>query len=176
MATLIRKRQIEPDSWQLLRAACAAGPAAVPASGDLIIPARLWLDARAVLRERPGRIGVWLASEDDPAPLAADLPLFGIVAVDFPRFTDGRGYTTARLLRERYGWRGELRAMGDIQRDQLFYLARCGFDSFLLREGEDAQAALAAFGDFDEAYQAAADQTLPLYRRRAQARLRRTAA
>jgi uncharacterized protein (DUF934 family) len=91
---------------------------------------------------------------------------FALVAVNFPQFTDGRGYSSARLLRERYGWRGELRAIGDVFRDQLFYLARCGFDAFALRQGEDAQAALAAFDDFSDAYQTAADRPLPLFRRR----------
>jgi uncharacterized protein (DUF934 family) len=86
--------------------------------------------------------------------------------VNFPKFTDGRGYSTGRLLRERYGYRGELRAIGDIFRDQLLYLSRCGFDAFVLRPGEDPQAALAAFGDFSEAYQAAVDRPLPLFRRR----------
>jgi uncharacterized protein (DUF934 family) len=86
--------------------------------------------------------------------------------VKFPSFTDGRGYSVGRLLRERYGWTGELRAVGDIQRDQLFYLARCGFNAFALREGEDVDAALTAFADFSERYQASVDQPLPLFRRR----------
>ena len=98
-----------------------------------------------------------------------------MIAVNFPQFTDGRGYSTARLLRERYGWKGELRAIGDIQRDQLYYLSRCGFDAFLLNDGLDAaqgdslrsvQNALSAFNDFSEAYQTSADQPVPLFRRR----------
>ena len=89
-----------------------------------------------------------------------------MIAVNFPQFTDGRGYSTARLLRERYGWKGEMRAIGDIQRDQLYYLSRCGFDSFLLNEGFDPQEALTAFNDFSEAYQTAVDQPVPLFRRR----------
>ena len=70
----------------------------------------------------------------------------------FPAFTDGRGYSTARLLRQRYGFAGELRAFGDILRDQLFELARCGFDSFVLRDDQDADDALRAFDDFSETY------------------------
>jgi uncharacterized protein (DUF934 family) len=89
-----------------------------------------------------------------------------LIAVNFPQFTDGRGYSIARLLRERYSWRGELRAIGDVLRDQLFYLARCGFDAFMLREGQDAQAALAAFNDFSEGYQASVERPQPLFRRR----------
>jgi uncharacterized protein (DUF934 family) len=86
--------------------------------------------------------------------------------VSFPKFTDGRGFSTARLLRERYRYRGELRAVGDVLRDQLLFLARCGFDAFALRADQDPDAALAAFEDFTEAYQGGTDQPLPLFRRR----------
>jgi uncharacterized protein (DUF934 family) len=109
---------------------------------------------------------VWLSVTDDPAAVAQDLAHFQLIAVRFPSFTDGRGYSTGRLLRQRYGWQGELRAIGHIQRDQLFYLARCGFDAFDLREGEDTEAALAAFGDFSEAYQTSVERPVPLFRRR----------
>ena len=88
-----------------------------------------------------------------------------LVAIRFPAFTDGRGYSTARLLRQRHGWTGELRAVGDVLRDQMFYLARCGFDTFDLKDGESVAEALAGFGDFSEAYQSAADRG-PLFRRR----------
>ena len=114
-------------------------------------------DAGEVLRLEPA---------DDPARLAPRLAFASRVEVNFPSFTDGRGYTLARLLRERHGYAGELRAVGDVPRDQLFNLARCGFDAFLLREGEDADAALAAFRDFSEAYQASVERPLPLFRRR----------
>lgn len=73
-----------------------------------------------------------------------------LISVLFLAFTDGRGYSTARLLRARYGYGGELRAIGDVLRDNIFYLSRVGFDAMALREGEDAQAALAAFSDFSE--------------------------
>ena len=107
-----------------------------------------------------------LEPADDPATVAHRLGTVAHVQVNFPSFTDGRGYSIARLLRERHGYRGELRAVGDVQRDQLFNLARCGFDAFLLREGEDAQAALDALQDFSEAYQASVERPLPLFRRR----------
>ena len=110
--------------------------------------------------------GLRLEPHDDPAAVAARLGAAGRVDVNFPKFTDGRGYSIARLLRERYGYRGELRAVGDVQRDQLFYLSRVGFDAFLLREGEDPGAALAALADFSEAYQASVERPLPLFRRR----------
>jgi uncharacterized protein (DUF934 family) len=112
-----------------------------------------------------GEIGVWLAPADDPAPLAADLAHLPVIAIDFPQFTDGRGYSQARLLRERYRYAGELRAIGDVGRDQLYYLAQCGFDGFLLPDGRDAEAALASFNDFSDGYQATAART-PWFRRR----------
>ena len=99
--------------------------------------------------------------------MAADLDDFTVIGVHFPKFTDGRGYSIARLLRERYGYKGELRAFGDIGRDQIFLLNRVGFDSFLIGEGRNAEDALAAFDDFPEVYQAGADLPIPLFRRRA---------
>jgi uncharacterized protein (DUF934 family) len=113
----------------------------------------------------PGEV-LRLEPADDPAAVAHRLGGAARVEVNFPSFTDGRGYSIARLLRERHGYRGELRAVGDVQRDQLFYLARCGFDAYLLRDGDDAGAALAAFSDFSEAYQASVERPQPLFRRR----------
>ena len=108
-----------------------------------------------------------LEPTDDPGALAGRLTALAVVAVNFPKYGDGRGYSIGRLLRERYGYQGELRAIGEVARDHLQLMAQCGFDSFQLREGEDAQAALDAFDDFSEAYQASAAQPQPLFRRRA---------
>jgi uncharacterized protein (DUF934 family) len=166
MAAIIRNRSVVNDSWRLLRPGADGRPPAIPLAGDIIVPLNLWRGARADLLPRVGRIGVWLESHEDPAEVAEDLKLFGVVAVDFPKSGDGRGYSTARLLRSRYGWRGELRAIGDIFRDHLHFLAACGFDSFALRSGEDPHQALAAFEDFSEAYQSSAERPLPLFRRR----------
>ena len=109
---------------------------------------------------------VVLEPTDDPRSLAERLPGLKLIAVNFPKYGDGRGYSIACLLRERYGYKGELRAIGVVARDHLQLMAQCGFDAFQLREGEDAQAALAAFGDISEAYQASAAQPVPLFRRR----------
>ncbi|HTP61826.1 MAG TPA: DUF934 domain-containing protein [Burkholderiales bacterium] len=109
---------------------------------------------------------VVLEPTDDPRSLAERLPGLKVIAVNFPKYGDGRGYSIARLLRERYGYKGELRAVGVVARDHLQLMAQCGFDSFQLREGEDVQAALAAFGDISESYQATAAQPVPLFRRR----------
>ena len=101
--------------------------------------------------------------------LAGDVARLPLIAVDFPKFGDGRGYSTARLLREKYRYTGELRAIGDILRDQLYFLLQCGFDTFALQPGRDVAGALAAFDDFSDSYQATVAQPLPLFRRRLQA-------
>ena len=108
---------------------------------------------------------MWLAPADDPAALADDLASLALVAIDFPSFTDGRGYSSARLLRERLGYRGELRAVGDIQRDQLYYLSQVGFDAFAVAEERDVEAALAGLRDFSDGYQITQART-PWFRRR----------
>jgi uncharacterized protein (DUF934 family) len=161
MHLLIKNRRLHSDSWRLLETG-----AAVPPVGDVIVPLPVWLGKRAALAARDGRAGVWLAPHEDPGALAGDLDRLPLVAVSFPKFSDGRGFSTARLLRERYGYRGELRAVGDVLRDQLLFLARCGFDAFALRADQDPDAALAAFDELTEAYQAGVDQPVPLFRRR----------
>ena len=94
-----------------------------------------------------------LESGDDPASVADRLARAARVEVSFPKFGDGRGYSIARLLRSRYGYRGELRAVGQVARDNLHFLERCGFDAFLLRDGEDPHEALRGFEDFSVSYQ-----------------------
>jgi uncharacterized protein (DUF934 family) len=108
---------------------------------------------------------VRLEPADDPASVSLE----GVsrVEVNFPKFGDGRGYSIATLLRTRYGYRGELRAVGHITRDLLFFMESCGFDAYELREGEDAHAALAAFEEFSDPYQASVARPVPLFRRRA---------
>ncbi len=110
---------------------------------------------------------VRLEPTDDPASVADRLDRIARVEVNFPKFGDGRGYSIGRLLRERYGYKGELRAVGWVVRDHLLYMESCGFDAFLLREGEDPEEALTGFQDFSESYQASVTKPLPLFRRRA---------
>lgn len=154
---LIKNRRVEQNTWHMLRA-----DEPIPEQGDVIVPLSVWRERSRELSGRDGLTGVWLEPADDPAEIG---PMPVLIAVHFPAFTDGRGYSTARLLRQRHGFAGELRATGDILRDQLYELDRCGFDSFLLREDQDLAEALRAFDDFSDAYQAAADQG-PLFDRR----------
>jgi uncharacterized protein (DUF934 family) len=167
MATLIKLRQTIEDNWQLLEPAADGALPAVPPRGDVIVPLVIWQHRRRSLLARDGGLGIWLDGDDGPELIADDLEHFDVVAINFPKFTDGRGYSTARLLRDRHGYQREIRAIGDVQRDQLLHLSRCGFDAFVLKEGRDPRTALSAFADFSEAYQATFEQPLPLFRRRA---------
>jgi uncharacterized protein (DUF934 family) len=130
--------------------------------------ATLIKNRRIVESTPPSETGEVLRLEptDDPAAFADRLGRVARVEVNFPKFGDGRGYSIARLLRERYGYKGELRAVGQVVRDHLYYMERCGFDAFLLRDGEDPVEALTGFGDFSESYQASVAQPIPLFRRR----------
>ncbi len=121
-------------------------------------------ERRIVVQPSPPELT--LQAVDDPAALADRLAGVSVVAVNFPKFSDGRGYSIGRLLRERHGYKGELRAVGEVARDHLQLMAQCGFDAFELREGENVEEALAAFEDFSDFYQASAAQPQPLFRRR----------
>ena len=120
----------------------------------------------ALPTESRGAVGVWLAPDDEPARVAPHVEALPLIAVDFPSFKDGRGYSTAVLLRRRHGFRGDLRAIGDVLVDQLFYLRRVGFSSFALRADQDPEAAVAALRTFPDVYQGSVDQPLPHFRRR----------
>ena len=139
---------------------------AVPA-GQVIVPLSVWLAQKSELKSRSD-IGVWLDSDETADLLGEDAQSLPLVAVNFPTFMDGRAFSTARLLRERFGFTGELRAVGNFIRDQLCYLRRCGVNAFAFSNPEtDLQAALKSLNDFTEYYQASVDQPLPLFRRRA---------
>lgn len=129
--------------------------------------ATLIKDRRIVTQLSPPELV--LAPTDDPAAIAARIGGLTTIAINFPKFGDGRGYSIVRLLRERYGYKGELRAIGEVARDHLHAMAQCGFDAFQLREGENPQDALEAFDDFSEQYQATVSQPVPLFRRRSPA-------
>lgn len=111
-------------------------------------------------RIKPGE-GAILMPADDPATLQPFFADLAMIAIEFPRAVDGRGFSNARLLRQRLHWAGELRAVGDVLIDQLFYMARCGFDSFALRGDQDVPTAIAAFSSFPDVYQDAADASHP---------------
>jgi uncharacterized protein (DUF934 family) len=170
MASIIKNRAIVNDDWSVVR---PAEDGALPAvselpAGKVIVPLALWQAERdALVASRSAAdLGVWLAPDNEPADIVGDFDKLALIAVDFPVFRDGRGYSIGRLLRERYGYKGELRAIGDVLRDQITFMFRCGFDAYALRADKDFNDALKAFDDFSVQYQGAVD-TSPLFRRRA---------
>jgi uncharacterized protein (DUF934 family) len=152
---LLRDGLIVDDEWSYV--AEAAGNPATP----LILTFNQWQTERDTFTARGGLLGVVLAPADKVEQLAPDLARFALVGAEFSGPAEGRGYTQARLLRERWGFSGELRATGFVHRDQLFFLARCGFNSFELPDA-DLEAARAALSTFSAAYQPANDAGLPL--------------
>ncbi|MBT4907006.1 MAG: DUF934 domain-containing protein [Rhodospirillaceae bacterium] len=150
---LIRDRALSEDSWRYIE-----DGEPVPSEGGAIVSLERWWTEREQLSGRNAPIGVRLHSDTAAESLVADIDRLDLVAVPFNQFKDGRGYSTARLLRERYGFTGELRAVGNILRDQLAFLERCGFDSFEYAGGTDAAEALTAFDEIDIVYQTATDR------------------
>jgi uncharacterized protein (DUF934 family) len=135
----------------------------------LIVPYTLWQTNKSVLTNKvnEGKIGLLLQGEHDIHEENDGVSAFTLIAINFPSFMDGRGFSVARLLRERYQFTGELRATGGVIRDQLCYLQRCGFSSFDLADDIDVTAAAESLKDLTEAYQVSADKPAPLFRRRA---------
>jgi uncharacterized protein (DUF934 family) len=152
---LLRDGLVAIDDWQYLAEAPVEG--AVP----LIVPYDRWLQDRDQWISRGGRLGVLLAPAHPVEPLVADLSKLALIAAEFSGPSEGRGYSQARLLRERWKFGGELRAAGYVRPDQIFFMARCGFNSFELADG-DIEAASAAFSTFSAAYQPSNDAGLAL--------------
>ena len=158
---LIKDKAIVEDSYTLVESVDA-----LPESGDILIDIAIWADAKAKLDGYNGNIGLRIVGETEPEDIADDMASLALIAIEFPAFKDGRGYSLARLLRERFGFTGELRATGDVLRDQLFFLMRCGFNSFAIREDRDIEDALNGLSDFSVVYQADANEKKPIYQRR----------
>lgn len=162
---IIKNKTIVADDWIVLRLNEQESAENVTvAGGKVIVPLQVWLQQRDALQQR-AEIGVWLASAERPEDLKGDIHKFSVIAVDFPKFSDGRGYSIAYNLRARLGYTRELRAIGDVLRDQLFYMQRVGFDAFATRPDRNIEDALKGLTDFSEVYQTSFDQKLPLFRR-----------
>lgn len=154
---LLRDRQVVEDDWRYAEELAEGGGCA----DAVILSFDQWRRERAAWSARARRLGVVLLPEHRVEQLAPDLAHLSLVACSFPGPAEGRGYSQGRLLRERYAFQGELRTIGYVRIDQLFFLARCGFDSFELADG-DIAAASAAFSTFSAAYQPANDRGLAL--------------
>ena len=164
MQRIIKNGQVVDETWHLLAKDVTLD--VIPNCDDIIVPLALWREHAHALKARDGGLGVWLEAGDEIEEIADDLAHFQVIALEFPAFTDGRHSSTAYLLRTRYGYKGEVRAIGDVLRDQLFYMRRCGFDAFAIRADRDPVDALEGLKDFSVTYQAAADDERPLFRRR----------
>jgi uncharacterized protein (DUF934 family) len=176
-----------PNPWQFLpRVSVTTAPAAEAAPGaepqavtepvtlamalaqpatHLLVNALLWMSDKDGLLQSGRHIGVWLDSDQPASLIAADLPNLHLVALNFPGFMDGRAYSTAAVLRRHYGYTGEIRAIGDVLRDQLYFMKRCGFTTFELRDSVKLEDAQRAFKDFSGSYASTVEDPQPLFRR-----------
>lgn len=176
MPDIIKNGQIVSDDWQVisLPEGETAATIALP-PGRVIVPLAVWEQQREALTPRLGQgdVGVWLDGAEDPHTLSANIAQLPLIAIRFPKFSDGRGYSCAVLLRQRHGYRGELRAIGEVLRDQFNALKRCGFDALQPAAGRysrtQLEAAIANLSDFDQPYQASVSDPAPLFRRIARA-------
>jgi uncharacterized protein (DUF934 family) len=134
-----------------------SGVEAIPADGPVIVSLDQWKAHRDELLQRGTALGIRLHSDQPPELIADDLPRFAVVALEFPKFRDGRAYSYARLLRERYGFKGELRAVGEVLLEQLFFMLRTGFDAFDIQSANPLEDYRTALADFSVWYQPAAD-------------------
>lgn len=141
----------------------------IPLTGKILLPLTVWLAKKEglVMRMAAGEIGIVLQTHEPIEYLVNafdDLNRLPVIAIHVQIFADGRNFTLGNLLRTRYGFKNELRATGDIMRDQLYFLKRSGFDSYLIKEGRNAEEAIASLDDFTQPYQGATDD-VPVWRR-----------
>ncbi|HDY86445.1 hypothetical protein LCGC14_0553860 [marine sediment metagenome] len=157
---IIKDRAIVEDNWLHLDDEAAL------VAGDITVSITRWQEQHETLAKHQGGLGIRLTGEDPLEEIVPDLAEFSLIVLIFPAFTDGRCYSFARLLRDRYKFTGEIRAQGDVLYDQLHYMSLSGINSFELAEPEKIEQALAAFDYFSESYQTTALTPEPLYRRR----------
>jgi len=161
MANLIKGTEFANDEW--VRIADDA-----PVQDYALVSLTRWNNQQDELTAaaEAGKLGIFLESGETADLIGEAAQQFAVIGIDFPKFADGRGYSAARLLRERFGYQGDLRAQGDVLIDQLFFYARCGFTSYELRDDQDKEEALNAFGTFTVKYQNDANDQRPLFRHR----------
>ena len=158
---LLRDREIANDDWQTLEAG-----ADLPDAGRLILELAHWQELGTPASTDSRAIGVQLPNTEDVEALWPSISALPLIALSFPLYSDGRAYSQARLLRDRLGFRGRLRATGEVIRDQVLEMHRCGFDEIVPRADQSLDDCLRAFKDFSLAYQGAADGQPSIFRRR----------
>lgn len=149
---LLKSGSLVDDPWIFL-----ADGDPLPLAGAIIVSLKRWQEERADLIARADGLGVRLAAADHAGAVAADIPFLALIALEFPSFRDGRAYSTARLLRERFGFKGELRAVGNVLRDQLLFMHRCGIDAFEVKDAAAVDEWKQAMSEISVFYQATAD-------------------
>lgn len=164
MPKLIKDGAIIEDNYTLVTLQ-EDGSLVLP-NGPVLAKLALWQSHRDQLLAHPHAKAVQLAPDEFADSIAADLDKFDMIAVEFPVFKDGRGYSTAHALRGRLAYTGELRAVGDIFKDTMFYQQRCGFNAFAVKEGRDLNDALKGLSTFSRPYQGTAANTTPAFLRR----------
>ncbi|CAA0090866.1 Uncharacterised protein [BD1-7 clade bacterium] len=162
MPKLIKNAAIAEDGYQVIEDKTIVDAAVLP-EGDIIVHIDVW---NAIKDSTDRQVGVWLDSDTPPHDLAETCNSLPVIAINFPAFTDGRGYSYAHTLRMQYDYTGELRAIGDVLLDQLTYMNRVGFSSYAMREDQNLDVALKHLHDFTTPYQASIDKPEPLFRQR----------
>lgn len=158
---LLKNGSVASDPWQTV-----ADGEALPPAGPIILPFERWKAERASLLGRNTPLGVRMNNTQSVAELVPDFDRLEVIVLEFPKFTDGRAYSQARLLRERYGYRNELRASGNVLRDQLLFMQRCGFDAVEFDHADPEAAWKASTTSFSVFYQPTGDGRTPVERRR----------
>jgi len=156
MPLLINRELVSDDSWQLV------DEETLQQGGDIIVPLALYLENRDALLQREGRLAVQFNGDDDFDAVLQDKDQFALIAIDFPAFGDGRGFSLARILR-REGFAGQLRAVGSVTRDRFQYFERVGFDALQVADDRFDEACLASFDDLNVQYQGSTDNPKPIY-------------
>lgn len=160
--TLILNHASSTDDWAFLPLPEGIEPdeLQVPA-GKTIIPLAVW-QAQAALHARTD-VGVWLPNTTEPEHIHLNWAAFPVIALDFPKFTDGRSYSIAYVLRNRLGFKNQLRAVGDVLVDQVFLMSRVGFNAMKLRDNQKIESALRALNAFKTPYQGSTDDSRPFF-------------
>ena len=166
MQNLIKNGQVINDDWRILDKSSGLDALSTSTKSSVIVPLNFWKLYRREIEAYTGKLAIWLDSDELISDIKNQIGEFSVIALNFPVFSDGRSYTNARELRQSLNFEGEIRAIGDVLRDQIFYMSRCGFDSFLLRQDQDPRACIDALQDFQESYQSTSANQNPLFRRR----------
>lgn len=164
---LINAQQVvEDDLWVSLTGEDAAEQLAakLEANEALLVPFQLWQTQKDALLAREAGVAVLIQGDTDIDAVAAELDHLPMIAIDFPSFADGRGFSQARVLRQRLGFKGEIRAVGDVTWDRLRYMLRCGFDTFAIADDRFSDKIFKAFNEINVCLQGAADDPRPIYR------------